>query len=96
MTKASKPIEWKQVEALRRHMLLSIKEMATLLDVSRPTYYAWLAGTPPRARKDKEVRLVLKKLLAIITDYQWPAPEILALDPPERFKRLCVLLGKTD
>ena len=46
------PLNFKKVEALRKHMLLTTSNMAELLGISRMTYYGWVKGKPVRAKND--------------------------------------------
>ncbi len=87
-------LDFKKVEALRRHMLLTTSNMAELLGVSRMTYYGWVKGKPVRKKNDERVRDMLRKLL-VTMENGWPMPEIIAIEQKFRFKRLLeVLEGK--
>lgn len=86
------PLDFSKVEALRRHMLLTTSDIASLLGVSRMTYYAWVKGKPIRKSNDVAVRAMLKKLLAVMSEHGWPSPEILGLEPKQRKHRLDELL----
>lgn len=90
MTNAT-PLDFKKVEALRRHMLLTTSNMAELFKVSRMTYYGWVRGNRIRKNNDKKVRGVLKLLLAVMTD-GYPQPDVIAMEQKYRFKRLLELL----
>ena len=87
-----KPIDFKKVEALRKHMLLTIKDMSYLLNVTRMTYYSWIKGGPLRKSNDKKVRAMLKQLLNVMTVHEWPTPNIIALEPKERQAKLLELI----
>lgn len=87
------PLEFKKVEALRRHMLLTTSNMAEILGVSRMTYYGWVKGKPIRKKNDQNVRGILKQLLATMTN-GWPEPEVIAMEQKYRFKRLLEILKK--
>jgi len=87
-----KPIDFSKVEALRKHMLLTVTDMAELLGVTRMTYYGWVKGKPIRKSNDKAVRAMLKQLLAIVTDYGWPMPEVTTMSQKQRKQRLLELL----
>lgn len=89
-----KPLDFKKVEALRRHMLLTTTDMAGLLGVSRMTYYSWVKGTPPRKVNDVIVRAMLKRLLGVMTDHNWPMPDVIASDQPQRVARLLEILNQ--
>jgi len=81
-------LDFSKVEALRKHMLLTASDMAGLLGVSRMTYYGWVRGKPLRKSNDAAVREVLKKLLKVMSDYGWPMPEVIAMEPKQRVQRL--------
>lgn len=89
------PDFFKKVEALRKHMLLTISNMAELLSVSRMTYYGWLKGKPVRKKNHARVVATLRILLKIMED-GWPQPEIIALEQKGRFKRLLEVLEKKE
>ena len=86
------PIDFTRVEALRKHMLLTTKDMSELLGVSRVTYYGWINGKPIRKSNDETVRKMLKRLLAVMTDHGWPMPEVIASSQKERKERLVEIL----
>lgn len=89
------PLDFKKVEALRKHMLLTTSNMAELLEVSRMTYYGWVKGKPVRKKNDNKVREILRKLLSILND-GWPQPEVIALDQKLRFERLLEIFNKNE
>jgi DNA-binding XRE family transcriptional regulator len=86
------PIDFKKVDALRRHMLLTTVDMSKLLGVSRMTYYAWVRGGPIRPTNDEFVRTMLRRLLGIMTQHNWPMPSVIASSPKERQAQLLQLL----
>jgi len=88
-----KPLDFSRVEALRKHMLLTVSDMSELLGVSRMTYYAWVRGKPLRKSNDEAVRAMLKRLLAVMRDYGWPTPEVIASDQKQRKERLLEVLN---
>ena len=87
----TKPLDFTKVEALRRHMLLSIRDISMVLGVSRMTYYGWLKGKPLRKSNDAKVREKLRQLLEIMKE-GWPQPEVIALESVSRRQRLLELL----
>ena len=91
---ANIPLDFKKVEALRKHMLLTTSNMSELLGVARMTYYGWVKGKQIRKNNDKKVRSTLKSLLDIMTD-GWPAPEVIAMEQKYRFERLLEVINKT-
>lgn len=88
-------LDFKKVEALRRHMLLTTSNMAELLGVSRMTYYGWVKGKPVRKKNDDRVRDMLRKLL-VTMENGWPMPEIIAIEQKFRFKRLLEVLEEKE
>jgi len=92
--RARPALDFTKVEALRKHMLLTVSDMAKLLGVSRPTYYGWIQGKPLRRSNEAYVRLMLKRLLAVMTEYNWPMPEVIAASASERKKMLDELIEK--
>ena len=93
MTKTA--IDFIKVEALRKHMLLTVQDMAELLGVSRMTYYAWMQGKPMRKNNQANVRQMLKRLLSVMTDHGWPMPEVIAANQKRRKERLIELLNQS-
>jgi len=87
-----KPFDFSRVEALRKHMLLTTRDMSELLGVSRMTYYGWVNGKAMRKSNEESVKTMLRKLLAIMTEHGWPMPEIIAAEQKERRQRLDELL----
>jgi len=90
-----KPLDFTKVEALRKHMLLTTGDMSELLGVSRMTYYGWVRGKPPRKANDEAVRAMLRKLLAVMTEHNWPPPEVIAADQKQRKERLVEILNQS-
>ena len=87
------PLDFARVEALRKHMLMTSGDMASILGVSRVTYYNWVQGKPVRKTNDAQVRRTVKKLLHIIRDLDWPMPEVLAMDQRDRKNKLVEVLA---
>ena len=87
-----KPLNFEQVEALRKRMLLTTSDMAKLLGVSRQGYYDWRKNNKIRRKREDEVRAKIKLLLSVLVDHQWPTPEVIGMEPPQRLERLEALL----
>ena len=83
----NKPLNFKTVESLRKHMLLTTSNMSKLFGVSRMTYYGWVRGNKIRDKNDKKVRETLSFLLDAMKE-GGPAPEVIAMDQKYRFERL--------
>lgn len=91
-----KPLDFSRVEALRKHMLLTTSDMSELLGVSRMTYYGWVKGKTIRKSNEESVKLMLRRLLSIMTDHQWPMPEVIAGSQTYRKERLVELLNQNN
>ena len=89
-------LDFSKVEALRKHMLLTTLDMSELLGVSRMTYYGWVKGKPLRKSNDESVRAMLRKLLDVMTQHNWPTPEVIASDQKQRKERLMVILNSNQ
>lgn len=85
------PIDFAKVESLRRHMALTVANMADFFGVSRETYYNWLRGKRPRPRMEAVLRNKLRILFFVMTEYNWPTPDAIAAERPERYEKLLAL-----
>ena len=85
-----------KVEALRKHMLLTATQMAKVLGVSRVTYNGWVRGTPIRNKNGEKVRKLLKKMMGVMTEQEWPSPEVIAMSSPQRFDSLIELMKEDE
>ena len=90
---SKQPLDFTRVESLRKHMLLTTSDMAQLLGVSRMTYYAWVKGGLLRSANDTAVRVMLKRLLNVMTTHSWPMPEVIASSQKQRKERLMAILN---
>jgi hypothetical protein len=50
-------------------------------------------GKPLRKSNDESVRAMLRKLLDVMTQHNWPTPEVIASDQKQRKERLMVILN---
>lgn len=73
-------------------MLLSKTHMARLLGVSRVTYYNWAAAGVLPTRGSTYTKKVLKELLRILVEEEWPSPQVIAMTPDERLEELQKLI----
>lgn len=90
------PLDFEKVEALRKHMILTIAQMAKVLGTSRVTYTNWTKGGPIRKSNDAKVREALRQLLQVMTVDEWPKPEHVAMASDQRFKALLELKSKYE
>lgn len=71
-----------------KRLLISEKDMAQLLGVSRMTYWRWVSGTAEPTRNIKPVYAMISQVLAFVRDSEWPTPEVKAMKQADRFKKL--------
>lgn len=89
-------IDFSKVDALRKHMLLTTTSMAKLLGVSRMTYYGYVRGKSPQRSKAEEIRATLKKMLHIMSEYNWPTPDVIEMEQSDRRDYLKELLDSLE
>jgi len=88
----SKPLNFKTIEALRKQMLLTVKDMAKILGASRQTYYSWVSGIEPRPSRTAKLRVTIRKMVNVLRDEGWPSTEVLEMEPADRVKYLSDLM----
>jgi|688.fasta_scaffold1439535_1 hypothetical protein len=86
-------LDFSKVETLRRHMLLTVTNMAKLFGVSRMTYYGWVNGKSIRKTNELAVRRVLKQLLNVMATENWPTDEAICASQTRRMNMLLERLG---
>lgn len=92
MQTTPKPIDFTKVEALRKHMHLSMSDMSMSFGVSRLTYMKWVKGGALRPTNEQRVRATLRRIAALVQTGQWSTPDIVALPKDIRSQRLLALL----
>lgn len=85
-------ISFEKIDSLRKHMLLTRTQMAQLLGVSRVTYYNWKARGSVTPRNVVYARKVLKEVLRVMVDHEWPSPNVVALESDDRYAELLKLI----
>ena len=84
--------DFSKLEDLRKHMMLSVSDVAKLYGVSRTTYYGWMKGKPMRKRSQDRVNMIVRYLLDILVTHDWPSAEHRVLTAKSRFAALCDLI----
>jgi DNA-binding transcriptional regulator YiaG len=87
-------VDFSKVEALRKHMLITTREMAELFGVSRVTYHGWVRGQSLRQKNLEHVTSMVRILLAVMRDHGWPSREIVGLPQVMRKHRLLALVAE--
>jgi hypothetical protein len=86
---------WDRVELLRKYLHLSQMEMASLLGVTRLTYFKWITAKAwPQGGNIEVITQMTGRLAAIVKAKKWPTPEAMGMSPKQRFDRLVVLAGR--
>ena len=88
-----KAIEFDKVETMRKHMLLTTAQMATLFGVSRVTYHSWVKGSAIRKANEAKVKSTLRHLLHVMTTHNWPSPDVVGMESKQRMEKLRTLLS---
>lgn len=97
-TPAAKPkaIDFDQIDALRKHMLLTVGSMAELLGASRVSYYNWLKGGGVRGPRAKSIRKTVRLLVAAVTQHDWPNATVFVADQQSRLQMIKELIATID
>ena len=89
--KNSQTIDFDALELLRKRMLLSVTDLASILGISRMSYYTWLEGGEIRKSNIKKINSKIDKLKNVISKYNWPN-NVLELNQKDRKAKLIKLL----
>ena len=92
----AKAVDPEKVDALRRHMLLTVDSFCTLLKVSRVSYYNWLKGKGMRRKMANHIRETVRKLVYCVSNHGWPDGSVFVASQPVRLKMLQALLDRLD
>ncbi len=93
---SNEPFDFAKVDALRRHMLLTVESMVTVLGTTRVSYYNWLKGGIKRKKTTEHVRKIVRSLVACVSQHNWPYDAVYVASQPERLKMLQDLLITLD
>jgi transcriptional regulator with XRE-family HTH domain len=85
-------IDFSKVEILRKHIGLSIDDVAVAMEVSRVSYYSWLRGGGMRKGTASRARKIIKILLDLYRDPVWQK-EVRPQSPDVRRERWLALVG---
>lgn len=93
---SSKQFDFAKVDALRKHMLLTVESMVTLLGTSRVSYYNWLKRGIKRKKSVEHTRKVVRSLLTVVSQHNWPNDAVFVANQEQRLKMLQDLLENLD
>ncbi len=91
-----KPIDFNKIDALRKHMLLTVDSIVKLYGVTRVSYYGWLKGGGMHKTTAAKIRRITRKLVACVSMHNWPNPAVFQASQSERLKMLEELLSSLD
>lgn len=93
---APKGLDFAKVDALRRHMLLTVDSMVKLLGVSRVSYYNWVKGGKMRKPMQDHIRGVTRRLVVCVSQHNWPDDAVYVANQKQRLEMLQNLLETLD
>jgi len=85
-------VDFDDLELLKKRMLLSVTDLASILGTSRMSYYTWLEGGEMWKSNIKKINSKIDKLRNIISKYNWPN-NVLELEQKDRKVKLVELLN---
>ena len=92
----SKQFDFAKVDALRKHMLLTVESMVVLLNTSRVSYYNWMKSGIKRKKTIEHVRKQVRTLLTIMNKHNWPNEAVFVANQEQRLKMLQELIETLD
>lgn len=90
-----KQFDFAKVDALRKHMLLTVESMVVLLGTSRVSYYNWLKRGIKRKKNVDHVRKVVRTLVGAM-NHGWPNEAVYVANQEQRLQMLQELLETLD
>lgn len=92
----NKLLDFAKVDALRKHMLLTVGSMVVLLGTSRVSYYNWLKTGIKRKKTSDQIRKAVRKLVAVMTESGWPNEAAYVANQSERLTMLQEMIKELD
>jgi len=89
-------LDFAKVDALRKHMLLTVGSMVVLLGTSRVSYYNWLKTGIKRKKTSDQIRKAVRKLVAVMTENGWPNEAAYVANQSERLTMLQEMIKELD
>jgi DNA-binding XRE family transcriptional regulator len=84
--------DFAKVEVLRKHLMITQNDMAQIFGVSRITYLSWIKGTPLRQKNLTNAKRIIRRLIGLVKDHDWPSLEVRKLEHQDRLQRLLAAL----
>lgn len=92
----NKHLDFAKLDALRRHMLLTVGSMVAILGTSRVSYYNWLKHGIKRKKTAEKIRKIVRSLVVCVSQHNWPDEAVFVANQAQRLKMLQELLEKLD
>ena len=91
-----KTFDFGKVDALRKHMLLTVESMVDLIGTTRVSYYNWLKSGIKRKKTVEHVRKVVRTLVVVISERNWPYDAVFVANQAERLAMLKEIINSLD
>lgn len=95
-TEPTKALDFDKIDALRKHMLLTVESMSEVLGTTRVNYYNWRRGAKPSKKRGDKVRNIVRSLVYMVAQNQWPNPAVFVAKQSERLVMLKEALENLD
>ncbi len=92
----SKLLDFAKVDALRKHMLLTIESMVVLIGTSRVSYYNWLKHGIKRKKTSEQIRKAVRTLVTVIAKNNWPNEVAYVANQKQRLEMLQDMIKELD
>lgn len=92
----NKLLDFAKMDALRKHMLLTVESMVVLLGTSRVSYYMWLKHGIKRKKTSEQIRKTVRTLLAIVSKNNWPNEAAYVANQKQRLEMLQEMIKELD
>lgn len=92
----NKLLDFAKVDALRKHMLLTVESMVVLIGTSRVSYYNWLKHGIKRKKTSEQIRKAVRKLVAVVAQSNWPNDVAYVANQKQRLEMLQEMIKELD
>lgn len=92
----NKLLDFAKVDALRKHMLLTVESMVVLLGTSRVSYYNWLKHGIKRKKTSEQIRKAVRTLVAVVAKSNWPNEAAYVANQKQRLEMLQEMIKELD
>lgn len=93
---SDKLLDFAKVDALRKHMLLTVGSMVVLLGTSRVSYYNWLKHGIKRKKTSEQIRKAVRTIVAAVAQSNWPNEATYVANQSQRLEMLQEMIKELD